>query len=298
MFTTEQREKAVGLYLSGKYDNHYQVCDELGYPAYSTLPCWVRDARKNGAVGGPAVTAEPKKLYPYAVKAKAVGMAREGRLTQAEIADELGTKYNVEMQNVNKYDLARRSRYYLTANDIDCIRKGTLYSKMNDTYVIFICKFDPLKCGLPVYTVTPHCKETGNEMPDGATRLFLSTVAWHRCENPRLRSFLRYVDEGMIDEENDDSGFLLKVDETVHSIRRQKEWRIKYMRMMNELNQQFAEGKAEGKAEMNEENRLLSERLAADGRESEANAIFGNSERRSRELERYGIVSPAEPAVR
>ena len=69
-----------------------------------------------------------------------------------------------------------------------------------------------------------------------------------------------------------------------------------------ELNQRFAEGKAEGKAEIeaeiNEENRLLSERLAADGRESEANAIFGNSERRSRELERYGIVSPAEPAIR
>ena len=92
MFTKEQREKAVGLYLSGKYDNHYQVCDELGYPAYSTLPCWVREARKNGAVGGPAMTAEPKKPCPYAVKAKAVGMAREGRLTQAEIADELGIR--------------------------------------------------------------------------------------------------------------------------------------------------------------------------------------------------------------
>ena len=73
-----------------------------------------------------------------------------------------------------------------------------------------------------------------------------------------------------------------------------------------ELNQRFAEGKAEGRAEgkaeieaeINEENRLLSERLAADGRESEAIDVFCSPERRSRELERYGIVSPAEPAIR
>jgi predicted transposase/invertase (TIGR01784 family) len=215
------------------------------------------------------------------------------------VADGLGTKFNVEMQNVNKHDLERRSRYYLTANDIDCIRRGMLYKDMNDTYVIFICQFDPFKDGLPVYTVTPHCKETGHEMPDGTTRMFLSTVAWSRCENPRLRSFLRYVHEGMIDEETADGDFLRRVDETVRSIRHQAQWRMRGI--MNELNERFAEGKAEGKAEgsaetearMNEEMRLLGERLAADGRASEAIEILVDPGRRARELERYGIGTAA-----
>ena len=63
------------------------------------------------------------------------------------------------------------------------------------------------------------------------------------------------------------------------------------MKLMHELNQRFAQGKAEGRAEMNEENRLLSERLVADGRESEAIEILGDPARRVRELDGYGIVA-------
>jgi flagellar biosynthesis/type III secretory pathway protein FliH len=71
--------------------------------------------------------------------------------------------------------------------------------------------------------------------------------------------------------------------------------------IMNELNERFAEGKAEGKAEgsaetearMNEEMRLLGERLAADGRASEAIEILVDPGRRARELERYGIGTAA-----
>lgn len=217
------------------------------------------------------------------------------------VADGKGTKYNVEMQNVNKYDLERRSRYYLSANDIDCIRKGVPYKNLNDSYVIFVCKFDPFNRDLPIYTVTPHCKETGDEMPDGSTRLFLNSTAWEHCENPRLRAFLRYVDEGMIDGGDADDDFPRKVDEAVRTFRRQKEWRTEYMKIMNELNERYAEGMEKGMEKgawrVQEENRLLGERLEADGRESEAIKVFADAGLRARELERYGIRVPDSPGA-
>ena len=59
------------------------------------------------------------------------------------VADSAGTIYDVEVQNANEGNLERRSRYYLSANDIDCIAPGIAYDEMRNSFVIFICTFDP-----------------------------------------------------------------------------------------------------------------------------------------------------------
>lgn len=112
------------------------------------------------------------------------------------VADEVGTVYDVEMQNANEGNLARRSRYYLSANDLDCMAPGMDYRDMRDSYVVFVCSFDPFGRKLPKYEVTPHCKEDHVEMPDGAERIFVNATAWAKCDDKRLSCFLRYLSGG------------------------------------------------------------------------------------------------------
>lgn len=103
------------------------------------------------------------------------------------------------MQKVDEGDLMKRSRYYLSANDMDCIAPSQDFNKLRDSFVIFICLFDPFERRLARYTVRPHCIETGSDVPDGASRLFVNAIAYDACEDARLASFLRYLVTGKID---------------------------------------------------------------------------------------------------
>lgn len=58
--------------------------------------------------------------------------------------DENRTHYDIEMQLVKKDSLEKRSRYYHSQMDVEMLEKGKSYGELADTYVIFICNFDPL----------------------------------------------------------------------------------------------------------------------------------------------------------
>ncbi len=77
---------------------------------------------------------------------------------------------------------------------MDIIAKGTDYKELPDTYVIFICDFDPFGFGKYKYTFDMICTETGEMLDDGARTIFLSTKGTNGSEVPEgLRKFLRYV---------------------------------------------------------------------------------------------------------
>ena len=52
--------------------------------------------------------------------------------------DEKHTHYNVEMQARRQADLGKRSRYYHSQIDMECLKKGLSYEELPDTFVIFI----------------------------------------------------------------------------------------------------------------------------------------------------------------
>ena len=49
-------------------------------------------------------------------------------------------------------NLQKRTRYYQGLIDIDLIDKGAAYDKLNPTYIIFICTFDPYGRNRNMYT--------------------------------------------------------------------------------------------------------------------------------------------------
>ena len=74
-------------------------------------------------------------------------------------ADEKRTHYNVEMQVLRKKNLGKRSRYYHSQIDIEIFLAGMEYGKLPDSYVIFVCDFDPFYKKKYKYTFDTVCKE-------------------------------------------------------------------------------------------------------------------------------------------
>lgn len=104
---------------------------------------------------------------------------------------ETGKRYNIEMQTVRKAALGKRARYYSSQMDMDLLEKGVDYDALADTYVIFICDFDPFGYGRYIYSFETLCKEeSGLCAEDGRYIIFLSTKGTNDEEvSPDLAAF-------------------------------------------------------------------------------------------------------------
>ena len=74
--------------------------------------------------------------------------------------DENNTRYNVEMQVSTQSSLGLRSRYYQSQMDMEMLLAGEEYTELPNTYVIFICDFDPFGEEKYRYTFQVSCKES------------------------------------------------------------------------------------------------------------------------------------------
>lgn len=167
-------------------------------------------------------------------------------------ADETGTHYNIEMQVRRKKELGRRNRYYHSQIDMELLLAGTGYEQLPDSYVIFICDFDPFGRQLYQYTLEPVCKEDDTLiMDDGNHTIFLSTKGKNESEvSPELVRFLKYVESG----QNKSSGeyqddFVNRLQKAVEDVVRNREMGERYMLFKELLEEEKAEGIAEGRTE-------------------------------------------------
>ena len=63
----------------------------------------------------------------------------------------------MEMQICDEGETPERSLYYLALLIIMSLKKGESYKTIADCCVIFFCKFDPIKKGLPTFDM--KCEE-------------------------------------------------------------------------------------------------------------------------------------------
>ena len=165
------------------------------------------------------------------------------------------TRYNIEMQVLRNSNLPKRSRYYHSQLDMDIISTGTDYKEIPDTYVIFICDFDPFGFGKYKYTFDMICTETGEMLDDGARTIFLST-RWSDDSEvlEGLRKFLRYVAADIKTSTEDfDDDYVRSLQKSVLRIKSDREMGERYMLLKELLSDEKAEGitigRARGKAE-------------------------------------------------
>ncbi|MDO5776602.1 MAG: Rpn family recombination-promoting nuclease/putative transposase, partial [Eubacteriales bacterium] len=163
-------------------------------------------------------------------------------------SDEEGTRYNIEMQVATEHT-ELRSRYYHSQMDMDILLAGTDYEYLPESYVIFICDYDPLGYNKYIYTMNTHCEELPElKYRDGVHTIFLSTKGNNTTEVPEeIIKFLRYVSAGLKESEQDfGSDFVTKLQRSVKWIKRSRSKEREYMVLDEIKKKERREGLEEG----------------------------------------------------
>ena len=153
---------------------------------------------------------------------------------------------------------------YHAQMDMDALLAGESYDQLADTYVIFICDFDPFGNRLYRYTIENRIQETGNALNDGSQTIILSTKGKNQSEVPvELVRFLQYVAQETDEAETEDD-YVKMLQERIKSIKKNRDWEEKYMLLEEMMRDEREEGRKEGQDRINQLNILLSEQNRSD----------------------------------
>jgi len=180
-------------------------------------------------------------------------------------SDETRVEYNLEMQNENQGNLAKRSRFHQAEMDVMSLKPGEDFHDLRPGYVVFICAFDPFGLGLYRYTFENMCRERELLLNDGAKKVFLSTKGTNEEEVPKvLTDFLHYLEnstESFAKETG--SPVIRKIHERVVSIKKSRKWEGLYMRFEELLRESAKKGEEEGRKKGEEEGKQKTLQLVA-----------------------------------
>lgn len=192
-----------------------------------------------------SVTVSKEKSFVYHPEYKGIRL-------DIVAADENRTHYNVEMQVRYKKNLGKRSRYYHSQIDMEMLSTGTEYDLLPDSYVIFICDFDPFFQKKYCYTFENICREDNSlTLRDGSHTIFLSTFGENEDEVPEgLVRFLKYVKSDSDENTEYEDDFVKRVRKEIRKIKANREMEERYMLLEDLIKEEREEAKAEGKAEM------------------------------------------------
>ena len=166
--------------------------------------------------------------------------------------DEHRKHYNVEMQVRKKAALGKRSRYYQSQMDMEILLSGEEYAEIPDTYVIFLCDFDPFGEEKYRYTFAMKCQESEEtNLEDGRVILFLNTHGKNESEVPKeLVTFLKYVKADLAEsEEKFDDPYVEQLQKFIRRVKESREMEERFMIFEEMLKEERAEGREEGRLE-------------------------------------------------
>ena len=105
-------------------------------------------------------------------------------------SSENGNYYDIEMQAQDTGELPKRSRYYRSMMDEMQLQRSGMYKELANSYVIFLCSFDPFKKGKYAYIFRSTCVGCPDpELGDGQSRIFLNAASHMDDVPPQLRAF-------------------------------------------------------------------------------------------------------------
>lgn len=168
------------------------------------------------------------------------------------LKDDKNRHFNVEMQVANT-EILKRSRYYHSQIDMELLSTGIDYEQLPETYVIFICDYDPIGLGKYKYTRCQMIEEDGDyRYDDGSYTIFLSTVGTNEDEVSKdLVNFLKYVGAEFEESQKDYSDeFVKRLQKSVEKIKFDREMGRRHMLIEELMKEEYNAGKAEGQEEV------------------------------------------------
>ncbi|MCD8222100.1 MAG: Rpn family recombination-promoting nuclease/putative transposase [Clostridiales bacterium] len=191
----------------------------------------------------------------------------------ARADDDVGTVYTVEMQVSDERNLPKRSRCYQSQIDVESLMPRAKFSDLPESYVIFICLFDPFGRGRYCYTYRETCAEDGELLGDGTCKIFLNVKGENPEEVPgELVDFLHYVEKAELPQGLDDD-FLRRLREKIGQIKHDRKMEGQYMTFGELLDEERKEGHAEGRAEERNLFLTLINAMTADGRAADISRL-------------------------
>ncbi|MBQ7620024.1 MAG: Rpn family recombination-promoting nuclease/putative transposase [Treponema sp.] len=141
---------------------------------------------------------------------------------------------DVELQSYPQKSLGKRMRYYQSMVDCDCLMKGQPYTKLRESYILFICKFDPFRdaakndCGLPRYTFQNICVEENSvNLDDKCVKVVYNASAYKSVEDPKVRALLRFI----LTNEPGEDDFSKRLSEFVARVKENEKFRKEFADM-------------------------------------------------------------------
>ena len=134
--------------------------------------------------------------------------------------------FDIELQTTNERNLELRTRYYQGVMDISELEKGELFSNMKESYIIFICMFDPFGADMPIYTVKQTFEENDKLVFEDKThKIFYNVKAFEKLSNDvETKAFLEYLCK-----HQSTSKFTESLERAVYRNRDNQHWRKDYM---------------------------------------------------------------------
>ena len=162
------------------------------------------------------------------------------------VKDKAGTSYDIEMQVGNEYNIPKRMRYYQSVLDVAFLDKGYSYKALNDSFIIFICLFDPIGSNKAIYTFENICiEDTSIPLQDGTKKIILNAGAFEQTDNHELQGFLRYVKTGELT-----TDYTKRIESMIQTVKMseqaRQEYRFKSAVIMDAEDRGLERGKVEG----------------------------------------------------
>ena len=150
--------------------------------------------------------------------------------------------FDIEIQNGKRSNLGKRTRYYQSMIDIDNLLKGASYTSLNESYIIFLCTFDPFEKGLSHYTFKTCCLQDSEvDIKDGAIKEIFNATAYATEQDVEISAFLKYIDSK---EATDD--FTDKINHLVKKAKINEKFRSDYLAVNIRETDIYEEGRTEG----------------------------------------------------
>ena len=157
--------------------------------------------------------------------------------------------FDIEIQTTSNRNLPKRARYYQSVIDLDNLSKGEKYSKLKDSYVIFLCLEPPFKKVEPVYYFENMCRNHPEiKLNDRAYKVFFNASEYDKMKNDDEKAFFRFLLG-----QKADSELTKSLEKKVRFAKKNMKWRKQYMTWQQTIDEEkeiaFEEGKHDAKME-------------------------------------------------
>ncbi len=150
--------------------------------------------------------------------------------------------FDIEIQTTKKKNLPKRARYYQSIIDVGNLSKGENYTKLKDTYIIFLCLNDIFEKGLPVYFFENFCRQDKNlKLDDRAFKVFFNASMYDKMTTDEEKAFFKFLRGG---EANSD--FTRNIEEKVTRAKQNAELRRQYMTWQQTIDEEKEIAREEG----------------------------------------------------